>query len=539
MYRVLYRKWRPQTFSDVVGQEHITSTLAHEVESGKVSHAYLFTGSRGTGKTTCAKILAKAANCLNPVDGNPCNECAVCKGIDDGSILDVIEIDAASNNGVDNIRDLREEANYTPVHTKYRVYIIDEVHMLSIGAFNALLKTLEEPPAHVKFILATTEVHKLPATILSRCQRFDFHRITPENITSRLRYVAESENIQLDEDAALLIARIADGAMRDALSILDRCSGITENVTTEVVSNAAGLAGKDYLFELVDNINMNNPSEVLSLISKLHNDSCDMERLCSELINHFRNLMIIKTVRNPQKLIVCTDIDLESFKIQAEKTTLFKVLSCLNILEEASATLKTSSNKRTQMEMCAVKLCIPDISSDNTAILNRIEQLENMLRDGKITVSAKPEVKKEENPTPAPVSAPVAPAAEEKKDETPLPPPPPESPSQSDTPAQADVDILFTGWGEVLEKLNVTDKPMTGILGSSSAYIRGEFLLIKCDNPVFSQFIRQGSHANAIKAAVFEVTGKKYRLGIYKSDDKKANANDPLADLVNKINNLQ
>ena len=530
MYRVLYRKWRPQTFADVVGQEHITSTLAHEVESGKVSHAYLFTGSRGTGKTTCAKILAKAANCLNPVDGNPCNECSVCKGLDDGTILDVIEIDAASNNGVDNIRDLREEANYTPVHTKYRVYIIDEVHMLSIGAFNALLKTLEEPPAHVKFILATTEVHKLPATILSRCQRFDFHRITPENISSRLRYVAECENIELEDDAAILISRIADGAMRDALSILDRCSGITNHVTTDVVSNAAGLAGKDYLFDLVENINNNNPAEVLSIVAKLHNDSCDMERLCTELINHYRNLMIIKTVKNPQKLIVCTDLDLELYKKQADKTTLFKILSCITTLEECAAMLKSSSNKRTQMEMSVIKLCIPDMSGDNTAILARIERLENMLKGGKITVGAKQENTEKEKP--------VETKAEEKKEEIPLPPPPPETESPAAADTSTDTDTLFTGWGEVLEKLNVTDKPLLGILGTSSAYIRGDFLLIKCDNPVFSQFIRQGSHANAIKIAVYEVTGKKFRLGIYKSEESKAIKNDPLADLVSKINNL-
>lgn len=532
MYRVLYRKWRPQTFADVIGQEHITSTLAHEVEIGKVSHAYLFTGSRGTGKTTCAKILAKAANCLNPVDGNPCNECSVCKGLDDGSILDVIEIDAASNNGVDNIRELRDEANYTPVHTKYRVYIIDEVHMLSIGAFNALLKTLEEPPPHVKFILATTEVHKLPATILSRCQRFDFHRITPENIKSRLMYVAENENISIDDDAALLIARIADGAMRDALSILDRCSGISDHVTAEVVSNAAGLAGKDYLFDLVENIGMNNPSEVLSLISKLHNDSCDMERLCTELINHYRNIMIIKTVRNPHQLIVCTDIDLELYKKQADKTTLSKVLYCIGVLEECAAMLKTSSSKRTQMEMSAVKLCIPDISTDNTALLSRIEKLENSIREGNITVKTQAEpVKKVAEPEVKPV--------EDKKEEIPLPPPPPpeaEKPPVDNT--SADVDVLFTGWGEVLEKLNVTDKPLTGILGSSSAYIRGDFLLVKCDNPVFSQFIRQDNHAKAIKIAIYEVTGRKYRLGIYKSEDNNARTNDPLADLVSKINNL-
>ncbi len=536
MYRVLYRKWRPQTFADVIGQEHITSTLTNEIENGKISHAYLFTGTRGTGKTSCAKILSKAVNCLHPVNGNPCNECEVCRGLDDGTILDVVEIDAASNNGVDNIRELREEANYTPVNAKYRVYIIDEVHMLSAGAFNALLKTLEEPPQHVKFILATTEVHKLPATILSRCQRFDFHRITPEHISARLKYIAEAENIKLEDDAALLISRIADGAMRDALSLLDRCSGISENVTAQVVSNAAGLAGKDYLFELVENINKNNPSEVLSLIAKLHNDSCDMERLCSELINHYRNLMIIKTVKEPQKLIVSTDLDLELYKKQADTTTLFKVLSYLTILEDCQAMLKTSSNKRVQMEMGAVKLCIPDISGDNTAVLGRIEVLEKMIKDGKAIVSSDSQVKEEkvqENALPISQS-------EDKKDEIPLPPPEIKEEKKEEPAADsnAEVDTLFMGWGEVLEKLNVSDKPLTGILGQSSAYIRGEFLLIKCDNPVFSQFIRQGNHANAIKTAVFEVTGKKFRLGIYKSDEKKSAVNDPLADLVNKINNL-
>lgn len=529
MYRVLYRKWRPQTFADVVGQEHITSTLSHEIETGKVSHAYLFTGSRGTGKTTCAKILAKAVNCLHPVNGNPCNECEICRGIDDGSILDVIEIDAASNNGVDNIRDLREEANYTPVHTKYRVYIIDEVHMLSIGAFNALLKTLEEPPEHVKFILATTEIHKLPATILSRCQRFDFHRITPENITERLNFVAQNEEIELDDEAAVLIARIADGGMRDALSILDRCSGIDNHVTADTVSNAAGLAGKDYLFELVDNINADNSSEVLSIIDRLHNDSCDMERICSELINHFRSLMIIKTVKNPQKLIVCTDSDFERYKNQAENTTLYKILYCISELENCATVLKTSQNKRTEMEMAVIRLSIPNISSDNTALISRIEKLEKIIESGNITVKKSEEKK----------SA----ATETKKvntDDLPEPPPPPAE--ENTAPAKPEAvneneDTLFTKWGEVIEILNTTDKPMTGILGNSFAYIRGDFLLIKCDNPIFSQFIRQSNHASAIKQAVFDVTGRKYRLGIYRNEENKAAASDPLADLINKINN--
>lgn len=531
MYRVLYRKWRPQTFSDVVGQEHITSTLAHEIESGKVSHAYLFTGSRGTGKTTCAKIFAKAVNCPHTHNGNPCNECEICKGIDDGSILDVIEIDAASNNGVDNIRDLREEANYTPVHTKYRVYIIDEVHMLSIGAFNALLKTLEEPPEHVKFVLATTEVHKLPATILSRCQRFDFHRITPENISARLKYVAGEEKIELDNDASLLIARIADGAMRDALSILDRCAGINDHVTAEVVSNAAGLAGKGHLFDMVDNINQNNSSEVLSIIDKLHGESCDMERLCSELINHYRNLMMIKTVKEPQKLIVCTDHDLELYKKQADKTNLYKILNCISLLEEASTVLKNSSSKRTEMELTAVKMTMPGISNDNTAILSRIDNLEKAIKGGKFVTENQTEKVKEETKSTQPIK------------DSELPPPPPETQYEIHNERQknkadndTEEDTLFTQWGEVLSLLDVSDKPLTGILGASSAYIRGDFILIKCDNPIFSQFIRQSNHSMAIRKAVFDVTGRKYRLGIYKSSDNQTENKDPLADLIKKIN---
>lgn len=525
MYRVLYRKWRPQTFADVVGQEHITSTLSHEIKTEKVSHAYLFTGSRGTGKTTCAKILAKAVNCLHPVDGNPCNECEICRGIDDGSILDVIEIDAASNNGVDNIRDLREEANYTPVHTKYRVYIIDEVHMLSIGAFNALLKTLEEPPEHVKFILATTEIHKLPATILSRCQRFDFHRITPENITDRLKYVAENEKIELEDDAAVLISRIADGGMRDALSILDRCSGIDNHITVNTVSNAAGLAGKNYLFELVDNINKNNVSEVLNLIYKLHNDSCDMERLCSELINHFRNLMIVKTVKNPQKLIVCTDDDLKLYKAQAETTTLYKILQCISELESCQNILKSSQNKKTQMESTAVRISIPNISTDTTAVMAKIEALEKIIRSDSFEKSITDNGSEEKSDVKE-TNSKIKEEALQKENQS----------KPNIEASLPDEDTLFLQWSEVIEKLNVTDKPLTGILGTSSAYIRGDFLLIKCDNPIFSQFIHQSMHSSAIKKAIFDVTGKKYRLGIYKSEENKNANTDPLAELINKIN---
>ncbi|MBR2100593.1 MAG: DNA polymerase III subunit gamma/tau, partial [Eubacterium sp.] len=301
MYQVLYRKYRPRIFADVYGQEHVTSTLQNEIQQGRISHAYLFTGSRGTGKTTCAKILAKAVNCENAQNGEPCNECEVCKGLDNGSIYDVVEIDAASNNGVDNIRDLREEANYTPTRGKYRVYIIDEVHMLSTGAFNALLKTLEEPPAHVIFILATTEVHKLPATILSRCQRFDFKRIQPETMAKRLHQVAELEGIELENDAAILIARIADGALRDGLSILDQCASRSKKVTSELVSIVAGLAGKEALFKLSECISAKQINEAINIIADLYQYSFDMERLCVEMINHFRNYLIVKTVNKSRE----------------------------------------------------------------------------------------------------------------------------------------------------------------------------------------------------------------------------------------------
>ncbi|MDE6767469.1 MAG: DNA polymerase III subunit gamma/tau, partial [Eubacterium sp.] len=307
MYQVLYRKYRPKSFSDVYGQDHVISTLKNEIRENRISHAYLFTGSRGTGKTTCAKILAKAVNCENSADGEPCNACEVCRGLDGGTIYDVVEIDAASNNGVDNIRDLREEANYTPTRGRYRVYIIDEVHMLSTGAFNALLKTLEEPPAHVIFILATTEVHKLPATILSRCQRFDFKRIQPETMAVRLKEVASLEGMTLADDAATLIARIADGALRDGLSILDQCSSRNKNIDSQLVSQVAGLAGREVLHKLTNCVNDKNSSAAMEIIAELYQNSYDMERLCVEMINHFRNFLIVKTVKKSRELIVCTD----------------------------------------------------------------------------------------------------------------------------------------------------------------------------------------------------------------------------------------
>lgn len=379
LYKVLYRKWRPSSFSDVVGQEHITVTLANEVKENRLAHAYLFTGSRGTGKTTCAKILSKAVNCLNPKDGNPCNECEICVGIDKGTILDIAEIDAASNRGIDDIRALREEVSFTPAKAKYRVYIIDEVHMLTIEAFNALLKTLEEPPSHVIFILATTEVHKLPSTIISRCQRFDFRRISPVSIAERLEFITESEGAKITRDAALLIARIADGGLRDAISLLDRCISVSSDITADVVAKAAGIAGRDYLFKMADAICRKDVDSILSILDELHNSSLDSDRLVTELVAHFRDIMIVKTVENPLDLIVCTEDELKTLKSLANSLTDEAIFRIINILTETAEKLRRSANRRALAELALIKICSEKDEKDLDSLLARIAALEKEL----------------------------------------------------------------------------------------------------------------------------------------------------------------
>ena len=540
MYQVLYRKYRPKVFSDVVGQEHITSTLSKEIETGKISHAYLFTGSRGTGKTTCAKILSKAVNCLNPIDGNPCNECEICKGLDSGAILDVVEIDAASNNGVENIRDIRDEINFTPASCKYRVYIIDEVHMLSIGAFNALLKTLEEPPAHVKFILATTEVHKLPVTIVSRCQRFDFKRVSSEAMKQRMEYIAECEEFEADEEALSLIARISDGGMRDALSLLDQCTGHGKHITADIVCDVAGMTGKDHLFALADAAAENNTSKALEIVNDLHANSCDMERLCSDLINHFRNLMIVKTVKSAGEILVCTAEELGQYKTQSGKLTLENILYCISLLQESMTNIKRGAARRIEMEMAVIRLCSPNLSTDNDALLRRISDLEMKIRTGAIAVKAetvttateeKP-VKTEEAPTQV-QSAPDTSGytAETAKLEA-----PPEESADGEMPID---------WAEVLSELTKTNMPLWGVLNNSSAVIRGDYVLIKSDNPTLSAFIKTGGNARDVKEAVMRVTGKRYRLGLYSgasapkmSPQPTQAPKDPLENLINKARDM-
>lgn len=526
MYRAFYRKYRPSTFTDVVGQKHITTTLENAVNSGKTSHAYLFTGSRGTGKTSCAKILAKAVNCLHPQNGNPCNECEICCGIDNGSILDIIEIDAASNNGVDNIRDLREEANFTPANAKYRVYIIDEVHMLSIGAFNALLKTLEEPPAHVIFILATTEVHKLPATILSRCQRFDFKRIPPEDIAERLKEVAQKENLTLADDGAMLIARIADGAMRDALSLLDRCSSYEGVIDSAAVANSAGLAGREYIFELCDCIIEKDSAKALKVIDKLYNDSCDMERLITELTSHFRNLMVSKAVKDFENMIICSQGEIEVIRKQSAKTTLATIISCIDILTASASTMKQGANRRTSAELCIIRLCTPSLDSDLNSILRRLDELETAVASGEITVKttneephrAEVEVEAKPEPVKKETAAPVSPSA------------PKEEPQNNTT-------VPFGKWPEVLDILYAKDKSLIAMLSGSSAFIyQGKYLLIK-GSPVLELYLMTGDYSKIIKEAVARVTGKNYTPGVYKNT-KENTSSSPLSDLVSKAKSL-
>ena len=359
MYRALYRKWRPQRFEDVVGQRAIVTALKNQITANRVGHAYLFTGVRGTGKTTCAKIFAKAVNCLHPVNGDPCGECEICRGIDNGSILDVVEMDAASNNGVDDIRDLRDETAYTPSACKYKVYIIDEVHMLSTAAFNALLKTLEEPPAHVIFILATTEIQKVPATILSRCQRYDFTRIGPEDIARRVEYIAEEEKLELTPDGAELIARLADGALRDALSILDTCAGVTAKIDADVVRRMAGVTDRSYLFRISDALEAQDGAAALAQLAQLRQQSVDVKRLTEELIAHYRALMLAAL---PGGQALLSGVSPEEEALYLEKGPQLgqrEAIRAIRALGSALEHMTRGSDQRIELELALFSLSEP------------------------------------------------------------------------------------------------------------------------------------------------------------------------------------
>ena len=421
MYQALYRKWRPKTFSDVVGQEHVTETLQRQVAEGRLSHAYLFTGTRGTGKTTCAKILAKAVNCEHPENGNPCNKCQSCLGIESGGFLDVMELDAASNNGVDHVRALRDEAIYSPAQVKKRVYIIDEVHMLSIAAFNALLKILEEPPEHLMFILATTELHKVPATILSRCQRFAFRRILPREIVGRLNYIAEQEGIDLRPDGAELLAHIADGALRDALSLLDQCAAAGGTIDSAAVLDALGLAGNLQTAQLMDCVLRRDTKAALLLLHRLYGSGKDVGAVLGELSALARDLLISKTAPEGGAALLTGGYDGQTMDSLLRQADSARLIAICTTLQRAAADMNVSVNRRTDAELCLLKLCDETLSGDLSAINARLARLEQHMTAGVRYAAAESTAQVVPAPVekPAPARAAAKPTAVE--DEAPPP----------------------------------------------------------------------------------------------------------------------
>lgn len=501
MYKALYRKWRPMTFDDVISQQQTTDTLKNQIMSGKTAHAYLFTGSRGTGKTTCARILAKAVNCRNMKDGNPCLECDICRDADSGALTDIVEIDAASNNGVDNIRDLRDAAVYTPDRGQYKIYIIDEVHMLSAGAFNALLKIMEEPPPYIKFILATTEIHKVPATILSRCQRFDFRRIKPEDIASRLKFIAEQEQLSLTDGGAAMIAKLADGGMRDAVSLLDRCSVGDEVIDENVVSAAAGIAGKEYLFGLLEAINSGDTAKALSITASLYDMSKDISRLCEELIVQLRNIMLIKVSPDTaESLIVCVADEMQKLRELADKTQLDTVMSHISVLQKCSENMNRAMNRRVEFEMALIKLCgnIRNNTEaiDNSEIYDKIKQLEDKLRNAPLQMQNNAPQQAQKPPEVLTANAPQ---------------------TESDPVPTVDIKNLKPSdlipcerWPEVLEEFKQVNPAVAGSLDGSIAATAGNIIFITSQNRFFITLFKVRENAVSLGSTINRVLGQRY-----------------------------
>ena len=532
MYQALYRKWRPKTFSDVVGQEHVTETLQRQVAEGRLSHAYLFTGTRGTGKTTCAKILAKAVNCEHPENGNPCNKCSSCLGIESGGFLDVMELDAASNNGVDHVRALRDEAIYSPAQVKKRVYIIDEVHMLSIAAFNALLKILEEPPEHLMFILATTELHKVPATILSRCQRFAFRRILPREIVGRLNYIAEKEGIDLRPDGAELLAHIADGALRDALSLLDQCAAAGGTIDSAAVLDALGLAGNLQTAQLMDCVLRRDTKAALLLLHRLYGSGKDVGAVLGELSALARDLLISKTAPEGGAALLTGGYDSQTMDGLLRQADSARLIAICTTLQRTAADMNVSVNRRTDAELCLLKLCDETLSGDLSAINARLARLEQQMATGvryaaaegaaqaekpaPAKTAAKPTAVEDEAPPPWEDSAPAP--ADESFDDAPPPygePAEPERP-QSATPAPApqaaepkaeasaptgDSDI----WLALMESYkNRLTPDKRAFVGQADGRLANGVLTVYCPTAVTKAML----DTEAVAAVLREVTGQ-------------------------------
>ena len=460
MHKALYRKWRPQTFDDVCGQEHITSILKYEASEGSFNHAYLFCGSRGTGKTTCAKILAKVINCENPKNGNPCGECAACRSIDDGSATDVLEMDAASNNRVENIRDLRDEVVYPPTHLKYRVYIVDEVHMLTDSAFNALLKTLEEPPSYVVFILATTELHELPATIISRCQRFEFRRIAVDVLTARLEKIAEAEGIDIDRSALQLLAKLAQGGMRDAISLLDLCSGGCRDrrINEDAVNEIVGISSRASLEALVNAIADKDYEVIFREIDKVVRSSKDISVFWQNLRSFYRDMLVMKTSSNAAKYLDLTDNEQKQLERTAARFSRETILAHCKLLEGALfAIQKVNAVKRTVAELTLIKMCDETLVATNENLLSRISKLEDSIALG-LPMTEAPKVKKEKTP--------AVKAAAESTEKQPIP--------EEKKPTEGSPDKVLkylSVWTEVIERIAKTTPSNASYLKQTKAYV--------------------------------------------------------------------
>ena len=521
MYQALYRKWRPMSFDDVVSQPHITTTLKNQIKTGKTAHAYLFTGSRGTGKTTCARIFAKAVNCENLHDGEPCLDCKICKAADNGTLADIIEIDAASNSRVDDVRELREGVVYTPEMCKYKVYIIDEVHMLSAGAFNALLKTMEEPPPHVKFILATTEIHKVPATIVSRCQHFDFHRIKTEDIVDRLSFIAEQEGFTLEKDAAEMIARLSDGGMRDALSLLDQCVAFDDHITLDVVSGASGIAGRDYLFDIIDSIADKDAGAALKIVDKLYSMSKDMKVLANELLVQMRNVMLVKTIDDHSDLVICLPDELERLKAVAGKLKIEEILRAITILQDCNERFARCTSKRIELEMTFVKLCsntpvgeaaaaeqTQSQNAEAAALMKRLAVLEERLRSG--VAAAVPQQ--------------TAPQQTQTREYD------PELKKLSECN-----DGPIKEWNDIVDSIRERTPAVGSFLKGSVAFIKESNLFLIVQSDIYLKKFKASQDASIINEVLSEKYGKTFNIKV-KSAKKAApdDAEDPTNQLIAK-----
>ena len=512
-YQALYRKYRPQTFDDVSGQLAVTQTLKTQLMTGKMSHAYLFTGSRGTGKTSCAKILAKAVNCLNPDNGNPCNCCEACRAIDSGSCMDVLEIDAASNNGVDNVRDLRDDAVYTPSQVKMRVYIIDEVHMLSISAFNALLKIIEEPPEHLLFILATTELHKVPATILSRCQRFSFRRISQEDIAARLQYVAYQENIDLDDSAARVLARLADGGLRDGLSLLDQCaSATTGELTAQRVYACLGIAGEQTCGELMGYVASHDTKRALELFNRLYTEGKDLSAMLDEMACLTRDLLVMKTAGNGGITMLSGVADDQEVLQLTKALTSGELVRIMNLLQTTLAGFTRSASRRMDAELCIVQMCQPELDLDAKALNARLTRLEEQIKSGSFTVAVQPQK--------------VQAASQDADDDRPPMPDDADAPPEQDVPAPVQTDTPVGFWSDLCSGIRkelgpptsgffvaTPNAPVQGFLVGDRLELRcgNDFTAVMLDKPAILEVVSRKASVllnRPVKAVVVDMSAK-------------------------------